>query len=626
MRYDPDKRLTSRQCLEHVYLQETIPRDYITVPTGPQSTSSSSIPTVSSYVNGSHSNPSLPTPDHILPFHSQQFPDASISHRIPFPIPAQPQFPPQPVVAHNEYQHHPHGPWPDVQPDYPMASPQDAHQPGRHYTDDHADDTQDSPMVQDRPRHPEPPRDTSHVHVSQGNKLGKLGATLKKQSRWALFGGDKTHHNALPPVDETSPALAFPQRKRTKSSSTDSRSLRETSPVREPTLNPRDEKKILEKNKKEAQRLLREAELAKRKLAYKSNQEQARAVMLKRKEVLQASAGEVPEWPRGPDRSGPMRRGQASGSVASTTIGAASGKFAAHEPMRADQDGDREWGGPPDRAKARRREFDDDHSMSSSDLHSLSRVSSISFATVDSDPGPSRLRGQRSLYNISRMTSRSSLRTSFDDFPPSARSSNSFSLEGQLVHDFRTQASVSSHLSGSLSPPPLQLLTLSPTMSPSLSPSPPWIQVPQHGKEDLLSQIQSPPYLSISPRFHPSANPPHSPMEMNGQLPPLPPSSYGHPSSPYAYPPSTGHTPKSAKSAINPIFKVVSYKWDSADNLVPDDYSTQPPLPPPPLPTTIGDGQLTSANVLPPFSELEAVAGGDLPPLSPMVFSTPEDD
>ncbi|KAF8905576.1 kinase-like domain-containing protein [Gymnopilus junonius] len=622
LRYDPDKRLTSRQCLEHVYLQETIPRDYITVPTGPQSTSSSSIPTMSSYINGSHSNPSLPTPSHIPP-HSQQFPDASISHRIPYTIPPpQPQFPPQPVVAHNGYQHHPHGTWPDPQPDYPMSSPQDAPQPHRHYTNEHAVDTQDSLMAQDPPPPPDPPRDSSHAHVLQGNKLGKLGATLKKQGRWALFGGDKAHHNALPPVDEISPALVFPRRKRTKSSSTDSRSLRETSPALEPVLNPREEKKIQEKNKKEAQRLLRDAEIARRTLAQKNQQEQARAVMNKRKEEFKAT-GEVPEWPRGPDRSGPLRRGQASGGATSTTIGAASGRFAVHnEPMRAAD----EWGGPTDRAKARRREFDDDHSMSSSDLHSLSRVSSISFATVDSDPGPSRLRSQRSLYNISRMTSRSSLRTSFDDFPPSARSSNSFSLEGQLVHDFRTQASVSSHLSGSLSPPPLQLLSLSPTMSPSLSPSPPWIQVPHHGKEDLLSQTQSPPYLSISPRFHP-AKPPHSPMDMNGQLPPLPPSPYGHhPSSPYAYPPSTGHTPKSAKSAINPIFKVVSYKWDSADGLVPDVYPTQPPLPPPPLPTTLGDDQLSSMNILPPFSELEAVAGGDFPPLSPMVFSTPEDD
>lgn len=425
MRYDPNKRLTSRQCLEHVYLQETIPRDYITVPTGVQSTSSSSIPTMSSYVNGSHSNPSLPTPNHIPPTHSQPFPDASISHRIPYPIPShQPQFPSQPVVAHNEYHQHPNGTWHDPQPDYPMASPQDAHPPHRPYANDHDVDTQDLSEIQN-PRPPEPPRDTKHAHASQSNKLvGKLGATLKKQGRWTLFGGDKAHHNALPPVDETSPVI-FPPRKRTESSSTDSRSAREASPIREPALNARDLKKQEERKRKEAQRVLREAEIAKRELARKSHQEQARAVMLKRKEVLQASAGEVPEWPRGPDRNGPMRRGQVAGGAASTTIGAASGKFAAHnEPMRGDRDREGDWDGPAERAKARRREFDDDHSMSSSDLHSLSRVSSISFATVDSDPGPSRLRSQRSLYSISRMTSRSSLRTSFDDFPPSARSSN----------------------------------------------------------------------------------------------------------------------------------------------------------------------------------------------------------
>jgi len=61
----------------------------------------------------------------------------------------------------------------------------------------------------------------------------------------------------------------------------------------------------------------------------------------------------------------------------------------------------------------------------------LDGVSSISFATVDSDPGPSRMRNRPSLFGINRMTSMSSLRTSFDDFSASARSSHSFSLEGQ---------------------------------------------------------------------------------------------------------------------------------------------------------------------------------------------------
>jgi meiosis induction protein kinase IME2/SME1 len=345
--------------------------------------------------------------------------------------------------------------------------------------------------------------------------------------------------------------------------------------------------------------------------------------------MLRNNVGDDIEWRGGSEQpveimeakgkhpsSGPVRRDQHTNgnALGSNTMNAAAGKFLQTESLLAPPDRDREWRGPSERiSKARRREFDDDHSMSSSDVHSISRMSSISFATVDSDPGPSRLRNRPSLYGISRRTSRSSLRTSFDDFPPSARSSNSFSLEGQLAHDFRTQASVTSHPSGSVSPPPLQLLSLSPTMSPSLSPSTPWLQVQQH-KDDLLSRTQSPSYISMSPRFHSNASAPHSPLDLNGQLPPLPSSPYGHPPSSYGYPPSSGHTPKSAKSAINPIFKVVSYKWDPTDGLVPD-HSIQPPLPPPPLPPP---------NALPPFSHLEAVAGGEYPPLSPMVFTTPE--
>jgi meiosis induction protein kinase IME2/SME1 len=182
--------------------------------------------------------------------------------------------------------------------------------------------------------------------------------------------------------------------------------------------------------------------------------------------------------------------------------------------------------------------------MLSPDVRSIGGMSSISFATVDSDPGPSRLRSRPGLFGISRRTSRSSLRTSFDDFPPSARRSNFFFLEGQLAHNFRTQAS----------PSALQ-----------------------------------------------------NPLDLNGQLPPLP-----------GLPPISGHTLKSAIPMINPRFKVVSYKWDPTSGLVPDD-SMQPPLPPPPT-----DYRSPSQNALPPFSELEAVAAGEYPPLSPMDFTTPE--
>ncbi|KAH9486941.1 putative serine/threonine-protein kinase [Psilocybe cubensis] len=646
LRYDPDKRLTSRQCLEHRYLFETIPRNHITLPFAIQgSVSNTSIPNISTYVNGTHSQPSLPTlsPQHPpLPPHShssqnlhqpQPIIDPSTTHRIPYPIPPapQPQFPilPNPpiVVAHNDYRHPPNG-WPASQADYPMdVSTQEPPNPHQHING-HTHEAQDSAMLQDHTSPPAPqPQHASSVQSQHGNKFGKF-VSLKKNSKWGLsmFVGDKSHHNTLPPVDETSPAIIFPSRKRAQSSSTDSKSLRESSPVREQPVDQRNSKKVQNMNKKEAERLHREAEMAKRELARMNAREQARSVLIKRQQMVHHNnLTDDLEWVGGPDQrlelkdskgkqpsSGPVRQQVTNGNAApSSTLGAAAGKFVMqqNDPLLSplDRDRDREWRGSQERerfAKARRREFDDDHSMSSSDMHSVSRMSSISFATVDSDPGPSsRLRNRPSLYNISRMTSRSSLRTSFDDFPPSARSSNSFSLEGQLAHDFRTQASVSSHLSGSVSPPPIQLLSLSPTMSPPLSPSPAWVQIQQH-KEGLLSRTQSPPFVAVSPRYYTNPSAPHSPLDLHSQLPPLPASPYGHPPSSYGgYPPSSGHTPKSAKSAINPIFKV-------------------PPLPPPPLPPLTGDDRLKP---LPPFSQLDAVAGGEYPPLSPIVFTTPEE-
>ncbi|KAJ3534559.1 hypothetical protein NMY22_g6872 [Coprinellus aureogranulatus] len=152
-------------------------------------------------------------------------------------------------------------------------------------------------------------------------------------------------------------------------------------------------------------------------------------------------------------------------------------------------------------AKARRRDFDDDHSMSSSDMQSLSRVSSISFATVDSDPGPSRLCHHPSIFGISSWTSQSSLHTSFDEFSPSARSSNSFSVEGSssLAHDFHAQLNLNPHhLGGNVSLPPLQMLSLSPTLL--LSPT--WA-VQQDGKDPGLRSANT--TLHHHPEFISSA-------------------------------------------------------------------------------------------------------------------------
>lgn len=522
--------------------------------------------------------------------------------------------------------------------DYPMdISPQAEHP--EQYLHGQTMDIHGSPMAQEYPARPnvepDPMQDSINGHVvmpSQGNKLSKLSSLSfgKKHSKWGLgmFGGDKSHHQGLPPLDEVpGPSSSTPSLKRTQSSSTDSKSLRDLSPVREsPLRTDGDVKKI---NKKEAERVQREAEKQRRKLAEKMHREQARAVMQKRNQMMQKTVSNDIEWLGGNEQrlefseplskgklasSGPIRQNQGNSASAtgSTTVNAAAGRFMPQG--ESSGGGDRDWRGVSERvSKARRREFDDDHSMSSSDVHSIGRMSSISFATVDSDPGPSRIRNRPSLFGINRMTSMSSLRTSFDDFSPSARSSNSFSLEGQLAHDFRTQASVNATHLGSVSPPPMHTLSLSPTLSPPLSPSPPWIQIQQSNDNLSTQQAQSPGYITVPLVHHPNGA--YSPFEYNGQL-------HGHPPSPYGHSPRAGNTPKSAKSAINPIFKVVSYKWDSVDGLVPDrsgDF-VQPPLPP-----HTGDS-LSSPNALPPFSQLEAVAGGDYSPLSPMSFVTSSED
>lgn len=639
LRYDPDLRLTSRECLNHLYLQETVPRNHIAFPTGIHTASNSSIPTMPAYVNGSYphsttpSTSRVPLPSHALP-PPPQFPEASSTHRVPYPIPIPqpPLVPPQNSHMLDYRRHHangvPNGVHSESSVDYMdiHEEPQTYHPPNMH----------DSPMIQDPIRQPESHPDINNNQATlpiQPNKLGRLGSFTfgKKHAKWGLsgmFGGDKSHQNSLPPVDETRPAVSFPSRKRAKSSSTGSRSMCESSPIREqpPTQESRDIKKI---NKKEAERLHREAEQEKRKLAERKHREQARDVLHKRQQLTRKTVHDDIEWlgvgneqrgdirPKGKQpASGVLRHdyGTAGNAALSATVNAAVGKFGPQkEHASHDWDRERNWRGVERGAKARRREFDDDHSMSSSEVHSISRMSSISFATVDSDPGPSRIRNRPSLFGISRVTSKSSLRTSFDDFSPSACSSNSYSLEGQLAHDFGTQASVSTHISGSVSPPQLQLLSLSPTMSPPLSPSSPWLQV-QHHKEDLLSRTRSFPYLSVSPSSTPG-DPSQSPLDLHAQLPlppPLPPNPYAHRPRTYGYPPNSGRTPKSAKSAINPIFKVVSYKWDSTDGLVPDD-SIQPTLPPPPLPPLPPplETHLLSPNTLPPFSELEAVAGGE---------------
>lgn len=415
-------------------------------------------------------------------------------------------------------------------------------------------------MAQEYPhRPPVDPESITPSHVitghdtsaqSPGSKLGKFGSLgFKKSSKWGLGGmfghADKNHH--LPPVDEmpiAASSSSTPSLKRTQSSSTDSRSLSEMSPVQEIPTRQKDPKKA----KKEAEQLEREAQKQRRAMAEKAHREQARAVMQKRSQVLSGDSDDI-EWkyhhagsmvgkqrPEGRAKSkhgtspGPIRQNQGQGGngVTSTTVSAAAGRFDGSLPTGS-------WRRDERQSKARRREFDDDHSMSSSDAPSMGRMSAISFATVDSDPGPSVLRNRPSVFGINRMTSTSSLRTgttSFDDFPSSARSSNSFSVGESLAHDFHNRANVDG--TGTISPPPMHML--------SISPSPSWIShsTNDHDKSPLRDH---PNFIPLPPAIpqQPLGMNPGGPYELGGTV--------------RSHPPSPG---VSSQSAVNPIFKVVS--------------------------------------------------------------------
>ena len=418
-------------------------------------------------------------------------------------------------------------------------------------------DVQTSPMLREYPARPhveDSMQDGTNGNIQEvaqqqaQTKVGKFSFG-KKASKWGLaqmFGshGDKNGH-PLAPVQENpiSSAGSTPSLKRTQSSSTDSRSLSELSPIQDAPRIIMDPKQ----RKKEAARIQKESEKQRRLLAEKMQKEQARAVLEKSKRLREQGTGEF-EWrstismmqgqpnSRQPDAPGPIRQTQSHGmstvDVAGATFG---GTLDVHR-------GD--WRRDERLPKARRRDFDDDHSMSSTDLPS--GMSVISFATVDSDPGPARLRHRPSALGISRMTSMSSLGTTLsDDFSPSGRSSNSLAMEQQF-NDFHLRASVdSSSVSdgGSPAPPPMHMLSLSSPV--------PWAPHENRSGSTLddgtiRTRDGERPTLTIPPQpKHPTGFQPSGPM-----------SPYERQSGNGSYPSSPGLAPK---SAINPIFKVVSF-------------------------------------------------------------------
>ena len=458
--------------------------------------------------------------------------EASSSHRQSFYLPTDPSDPQYAHLLHASG-HKPQRPPPlqhsTVDPSlYSSAEPSpnsqngwdsiqsssQAESPEEHLTS-HPMDTTTSPIAQEFPS-------AEDTVSASDSKLQKPPPSLpSRKQRWrglgGMFGnGDKSH---LPPVDElhivSQSQGSTPSLKRTQSSSTDSRSLPEVQASISAVPPPKDPKKV----KKEAARMAREAELQRRAQMKKAQQEQSRAVIQNRNQIIMEShTKQELEW-----------KWQSHAHLVNSQDAP---RFAGSEhnrprngtgPIRDHPThGDSAIGlGPYERmAKARKREFDDDHSMSSSDVRGSAVMSVMSFATNDSDPGPS-LRTMPSLFFSIREPSASSPLGFPDDFSASGTSERS-------VSHHLTQGSMdSSSVSDLGSPPPIHNLSLSPSGS--------WQTLQQSGDSADGSVHQPMPSRLVVP-------------SSRNELP------YGGHIGGLS--PSPGLS--APKSAINPIFKVVS--------------------------------------------------------------------
>ena len=448
--------------------------------------------------------------------------------------------------------------------------------------------------------------DTQTAHASGNSKTGLFG--FKKTKTWGLFGGggDKT----LPPVDEIadpSSSSMHTSLKRTQSgSTTDSRSLRDREPGQNgfaPSLvvttgsnstNGSDPPADPKKAKKDAVRAAKEDLKARRQAEAEVQRARARAVMQKRERLT--NQGEDLDWRT---LVAPSPIGGAPGAVPSIHLDKGKGRARQPPPssmrrlpvngggsqseslkglippvIRESEESDEyhamvssmSQGGRS--AKARRRDTDDDHSMSSADMRSNRRQS---VATVDSDPGPARsppprsIRERGSMLNIHRATSHSSLRSalstgnsSIRGYTSSARSSTS--LEQGFLAEFASmngpgRVASPSEISpnGGLSPHHAQM-SYPHNPHHSHPPRPPE-QQHQHHSSDPHGNVTNgfPPmhsksqYITLPPLSSLDTRPPQFPLAEKGSHETL------HPVQEYGYDDQV-HPPG---SPMNPMFHVV---------------------------------------------------------------------
>ena len=274
------------------------------------------------------------------------------------------------------------------------------------------------------PMPPIPPMDSPAASTS---KLGSL--TVGSKKKWGLssvFGRADKSSQHLAPVDEHgylgSPGSASsPSLKRTQSGSRpgdrDLQPLAAVQPAASAS-SPSDDPK---KAKKEAELARREADKAKREAMARKQKERARAVMMKRQQMVDEAVGSKdpqlehhsgftvapeskPNLGQGSlGQHSPVSRLHQSSSrdlrqTSAHPMSQSATSVRSHESRRSAQQSLhsghsqshpslplREPLGPPSRHKARRRDEDDDHSMSSFDHNSLRSRSVLTVGTIDSE-------------------------------------------------------------------------------------------------------------------------------------------------------------------------------------------------------------------------------------------------
>lgn len=383
------------------------------------------------------------------------------------------------------------------------------------------------------------------------------------------------------------------------------------------------------KAKKEAEKAAREAEKAKREAQQKAARDRARAVMQKRNQLLSSSnSKDAVEWLSGGSlqaeeqyRSSPSEKARGKqpanpGSQLSPSMpGFASGEFP-RSPLQQPMHGlspdygmnanpaiasSMAWrGGGAGRysrsTKARRREHDDDHSMSSfEDAVDPRRVSMQSYQTGDSDPGPGTGQQAPQGHYVQRASSSSSLASapslidqrrfapSLESHRSSAETRSISSLDHQLITNMErmTAAEARARTPGNVSPGPAHVVGARQSVSRQSRTNSRASSTSAH-RQGSASPLH---HASGIPRFHPYSHggpvTPSTGYHLNYQLPPLhqslaqpggPPRNEtgGDASAPAAFSPHAGHAQQHVQQHhINPIFHVAAGNGGHATTLPP---------------------------------------------------------